>query len=216
MTAFFVKRSAPEQSTPGADAGSDSRAGARISPAPSGLRLEGRPRPARVAARMPARVSAWLMSGLLAMAWASWPGIGIAQSDSADELLSEAQQALNAGKPGQTESLLNKAIKQTPDNADFYLLRSRARESLGKYKAALEDASKYIELLPQEAYGYLNRAHIHLSLEKPQEALADANQAIALEPEEPDGYYRRADVYQLLGKTAEAKADEAKAEELSR
>ena len=83
----------------------------------------------------------------------------------------------------------------SPTRSDLYMLRSRARDSSGKFDAALDDATKYIELEPKDAYGYLNRARIYLSLDKPEKALEDANKAIELEPKEPDGYYRRADIY---------------------
>lgn len=210
MIAFFVRHGTSKESNSTASAKGKSRLKLRLWPAAPGRRLAWPDTSARVPA------AAWMMSTWLAIAWLAWSGGCLAQSESIDERLSQAQQALNSGKPEQSESLLSQAIKQTPGNADFYLLRSRARESQGKFKAALEDASKYIELLPQEAYGYLNRAHIHLSLDRPQDALADANRAIALEPDEPDGYYRRADVYQSMGRTAEARADEARAEELNR
>ena len=133
-----------------------------------------------------------------------------------DDLANQAQIALTRGNPEEAVSILRRAIDMAPARADLYLMRSRARDSSGKFEAALDDATKYIELAPDDAYGYLNRARVYLSMEKKDAALSDANKAIALSPNEPDAYFRRADIYSYLGKDAEAKADEAKAEELDK
>jgi len=139
-----------------------------------------------------------------------------ANDKAVDDLVRQASTAQMKGAPDDAISLLRKAIDLAPTRADLYLLRSRARDSAGKFEGALEDASKYIELEPDDAYGYLNRARVYLSMEKTQAALDDANKAIQLAPDEPDAYYRRADIYTDMNKGAEAKADEKKAEELDR
>lgn len=156
--------------------------------------------------------------GLLAAAWLIATPLGAqAQGDKAvDEMMAQAQKALQKGQPRDAERILRKAIDLEPTRAELYLLRSRALDSSGKFDAALEDANQYIELQPDDAFGYLNRSRIHVSMEKPQAALDDATKAIELEPDEPDGYYRRSDIYREMGKKAEAKADEARAEALDR
>lgn len=168
------------------------------------------------------RVCGFLLGALLSSAWlaagtlASPAAYAQADNGAADELMRQAQTAMSKGRPEEAISLLSKAIDKAPDRPELYILRSRARDSAGKFDAALQDASKYIELTPNEAYGYLNRARVYLSLEKPESAMADANKAIELAPDEPDGYYRRADVFLSMNKEAEAQADEAKADELDR
>ncbi len=158
-----------------------------------------------------------IAAGLLAAAWLLAAPLAVqAQDKAVDDLLSQAQKALQKGQPRDAENLLRKAIEAAPTRAELYMLRSRARDSSGKYDAALEDANKYIELEPNDAFGYLNRSRIYVSLEKPETALADATKAIELDPKEPDGYYRRSDIYRDMGKDAEAKADEKKAEELEK
>lgn len=156
--------------------------------------------------------------GLLAAAWLmATPFASQAQDNkSVDEMAAQAQRALQKGQPREAESLLRKAIEAEPTRAELYMLRSRARDSSGKFDAALDDANKYIELEPNDAFGYLNRSRIYISMEKPESALADATKAIELEPNEPDGYYRRSDIYKEMGKKAEAKADEDKADQLDR
>jgi tetratricopeptide (TPR) repeat protein len=159
------------------------------------------------------RLVAGLLSALLF--WA--PLASQAQDNKAlDDLVRQAQSAMQKGQPRDADNLLRKAIDMAPTRSDLYLLRSRARDSSGKFEAALEDANKYIELEPSDAYGYLNRARIYISLDKNPAALADANKAIELDPNEPDAYYRRSDIYAEMGRKAESKADEAKAEELDR
>jgi tetratricopeptide (TPR) repeat protein len=139
-----------------------------------------------------------------------------AQAQDVDALMGQAQKAIQKGQPREAETLLRKAIEAAPTRAELYMLRSRARDSSGKFDAALEDANKYIELEPSDAYGYLNRSRIYVSMDKPESALADATKAIELDPKEPDGYYRRSDIYREMNKDAEAKADEAKADQLSK
>jgi tetratricopeptide (TPR) repeat protein len=131
-----------------------------------------------------------------------------------DDLMRQGQQLMSKGQPRDAIRMLGKAIELDPTRSELYMLRSRARDSSGRFEEALQDASKYIELEPKDEYGYLNRARVFLSLDQPEKALEDANKAIELKPEEPDGYYRRADAYSAMNKDAEAKADEAKADEL--
>ncbi|MDY6946088.1 MAG: hypothetical protein SXG53_10240 [Pseudomonadota bacterium] len=157
-------------------------------------------------------------AGLLAAAWLLAAPLASQAQDSkeVDTLLSQAQAAVQKGQPREAENLLRKAIEAAPTRAELYILRSRARDSAGKYDGALEDANKYIELEPNDAFGYLNRSRIYVSMDKAESALADATKAIELDPKEPDGYYRRSDIYREMGKDAEAKADEAKADQLSK
>jgi tetratricopeptide (TPR) repeat protein len=131
-----------------------------------------------------------------------------------EDLARQGQQQMSKGQPRDAMKTLGKAIELDATRSDLYMLRSRARDSAGRFDEALDDATKYIELEPKDEYGYLNRARIYLSLEKPEKALEDANKAIEMKPDEPDGYYRRADAYRAMNKTREAEADEAKAEEL--
>jgi len=154
-----------------------------------------------------------IAAGLLTAAWLlAAPLAAQAQGAKAvDDLVSQAQKAMQKGQPREAESLLRKAIEAAPTRAELYRLRSQARNSSGKYEAALDDANKYIELEPGDAFGYLNRSRIYVSMEKPETALADATKAIELDPKDPDCYYRRSDIYRDMGKDAEAKADEAKA-----
>lgn len=157
-----------------------------------------------------------IAAGLLAAAWLLATPAQAQDTKAVDDLMSQAQRAMQKGQPRDAENLLRRAIEAAPARSELYMLRSRARDSSGKFDAALEDANKYIELEPSDAFGYLNRSRIYISLDKPESALADANKAIELEPNEPDGYYRRSDIYKEMGKDAEAKADEAKADKLDR
>ena len=158
-----------------------------------------------------------VVAGLLTVGWLLG-GAWLAQaqdSKEVDALMSQAHSELQKGQPRDAEKTLRRAIELAPNRGELYMLRSRARDSSGKFDAALEDANKYIELEPNDPYAYINRSRIHVSMEKPELALADANKAIELEPEEPDGYYRRSDIYRQMGRKAESKADEDKAEQLA-
>lgn len=83
-----------------------------------------------------------------------------ASNKAVDDLMAQAQSAMSKGRPDDAVPLLRKAIEMAPDRPELYMMRSRARDSAGKFDAALEDASKYIELAPNDAYGYLNRARV--------------------------------------------------------
>lgn len=155
-------------------------------------------------------------AGLLAAGWLMCGAVHAQDTKAVDDLMRQAQSQLQKGQPRDAESTLRKAIDMAPTRGELYMLRSRARDSSGKFEAALEDANKYIELEPTDPFAYLNRARILMSQDKTEQALADANKAIEMDPKEPDGYYRRADIYVEMGKKAEAKADEAKAEALAK
>ena len=154
--------------------------------------------------------------GLLAAGWLMSSAAPAQDTKAVDDLARQAQSQLQKGQPRDAENTLRKAIDMAPARAELYMLRSRARDSSGKFEAALEDANKYIELEPTDPYAYLNRSRILVSQDKFELALADANKAIELDPKEPDAYYRRSDIYNEMGKKAEAKADEDKAEALAK
>ena len=88
---------------------------------------------------------------VLSLLWivAPFAVYGQANNKAVDDLMNQAQLAMSKGKPEEAVSSLRRAIDLAPDRADLYLLRSRARDSSGKFEAALEDASKYIELEPR-------------------------------------------------------------------
>ncbi|MET0534609.1 MAG: tetratricopeptide repeat protein [Steroidobacter sp.] len=157
-------------------------------------------------------------AGLLAAGWLLALALPAHAQDgkAVDDLIRQAQTQLQKGQPRDAENTLRKAIDMAPTRGELYMLRSRARDSSGKFDAALEDANKYVELEPNDPYAYLNRSRIYISQDKTESALADANKAIELDPKEPDGYYRRSDIYNEMGKKAEAKADEDKAEKLAK
>jgi tetratricopeptide (TPR) repeat protein len=159
-----------------------------------------------------------IAAGLLTAGWLIGGGWQAQAQDTkaVDDLMRQAQGQLQKGQPREAENTLRKAIDLAPTRGELYMLRSRARDSAGKFDAALEDANKYIELEPNDPYAYLNRSRIYISQDKTESALADANKAIELDPKEPDGYYRRSDIYNEMGKKAEAKADEDKAEALAK
>lgn len=159
-----------------------------------------------------------IVAGLLTAGWLLAAPLALQAQDNkaVEDLMRQAQSAMQKGQPREAENTLRKALDLAPDRAELYMLRSRARDSSGKFEGALDDANKYIEMEPTDVYGYLNRSRIYISLDKTEAALADANKAIELDPKEPDGYYRRSDIYVEMGKKEEAKADEAKADQLAK
>ena len=72
-----------------------------------------------------------LAAGLLAAVWLlASPLAAQAQDDKAvDDLMAQANNAMQKGKPRDAENLLRKAIDAAPNRAELYALRARARDS---------------------------------------------------------------------------------------
>jgi tetratricopeptide (TPR) repeat protein len=153
---------------------------------------------------------------LVLMVSAFGPSLAAADTSSVDELVKQAQKALQDGKYKAAVTALDQAIAAAPDRADLYGMRAKANDERNDVDKALADVKKMIELEPDSAAGYIIRAKIHMGAQKYDEALADANAAIEREPKNPDAYYVRSDIYSEMGKEAESKADETKASSLDR
>ena len=133
-----------------------------------------------------------------------------------DDLVKQAQKAMQDGKYKAALAALEQAVSAAPDRADLYGLRAKVYDERGDLDKALADAKKVMELKPNDPTGYLIRAGIYRRNEKYDEALADVNAAIERAPKSADAYYLRSDIYNDMGKTAESKADEATANKLDR
>jgi tetratricopeptide (TPR) repeat protein len=144
------------------------------------------------------------------------PALRAADPSNVDDLVKQADKAMQDGKYKAALAALDQAITAAPGRADLYGLRARVNDERNDVDKALDDIKKMMELAPNDATAYMIRAKINMGRQKFDEALADANAAIERAPKNPDAYYLRSDVYNDMGKTAESKADEAKASSLER
>jgi predicted Zn-dependent protease len=144
------------------------------------------------------------------------PAVPAADTGNVDDLVKQAEKAIQDGKYKTALTALDQAIAAAPNRADLYGIRAKVNDERNDVDKALDDAKKMIELAPNQAAGYIVRAHINMGREKWDEALADANAAIDREPKNAEAYYLRSDIYSDMGKQTESKADEAKANALEK
>lgn len=155
-------------------------------------------------------------AAILVMLLALAPALRAADVSNVDDLVKQAQKAMQDGKYKAALATLDQAIAAAPGRADLYGLRARVNDERNEVDKAFDDIKKMMELAPNDATAYMIRARIKMGQQKYDEALADANAAIERAPKDPDAYYLRSDIYSDMGKTAESKADEAKASSLER
>src|SRR5436309_7795969 len=78
------------------------------------------------------------------------------QDKSAEELVTQAEQAMRQRRFREAAELATKAIEQKADYLEAYVLRARARRQLGQVDEAIADLTKAIDLRPTAAL-YLGR-----------------------------------------------------------
>ncbi|MBI3466277.1 MAG: tetratricopeptide repeat protein [Planctomycetes bacterium] len=132
------------------------------------------------------------IAGLASVFAGSSNGSASAWNDekAAQQLLMQAEQALQQRKPREAAELATKAIEQKADYLEAYVVRARARRQLGQMAEAIEDLTRAIELRPTGAL-YLTRGDFHSALDRHAEAIADFDRAIEMEPKSMTGYRYR-------------------------
>lgn len=92
-------------------------------------------------------------------------------------------------------------IKGNPNNAEIYLDRARAYQSLGLYSNALEDLSIAMRLDPQNSFFYLYLRHLqHIYMGNLNHALDDIKKAVSIANHKGSDYFKcLAYVYHQLG-----------------
>jgi tetratricopeptide (TPR) repeat protein len=126
-----------------------------------------------------------------------------------DRSLGRYQEGMHLLGPGDFEGAaaqFTKAIAISPDYADAYLGRGKARQALRQNEAALADFDKAIAIDPTLESAYTARGTIERSQGNSQKALADFTLSIHLHPTS-DAYYQRGLTYQTLDQTKRAVND---------
>ena len=100
--------------------------------------------------------------------------------------LAEAQELLEADRPEEAESRLDRYLKQRPKSAEALLLRSTARIMLGDLEAGRADLERSLDLDPDQRQGWLNLGALHVAAQRYGEALDAFDRAERLRPGAPE------------------------------
>jgi lipoprotein NlpI len=109
----------------------------------------------------------------------------------ADDLLRDAQMALDRGQMKEAHELASRAIERGPRNARARLVRGLVRERINKHEDAVADFDKAIELDAKLADAYDHRGSERFKLGQVKESLADFNRYLELRPEAKNGHWKR-------------------------
>ena len=102
-----------------------------------------------------------------------------------------------------------RAIANDRKNANAYLERGWAFNSIREYKSALADITKAIALEPRSSDAWGKRAWIHATVGEYRKAIEDATAAIRIDPTNTEAYEARACAYANLGESEKAACDSA-------
>ena len=92
------------------------------------------------------------------------------------------------------------AIKNNPEDPNFYSDRGKAYAKSGFYAEAMEDFTKAVELDPKYVDAYNNRALTCYEQEKYDKAIMDFTKAIELDPKNENAHKFRDVSYERLRK----------------
>lgn len=115
------------------------------------------------------------------------------------------------GKPEETISACNEAIRLKPDSAEVYNNRGAANGELGQYDDAITDLNEAIALDPDDAEAYYNRGTVRFMRDEDEFACADFDEAIRLKPSHTKAFINRGSSRARLGQYDAAIADLDKA-----
>ena len=114
-----------------------------------------------------------------------------------------------AANPDKAIREYTKAIRQEPDNAEYYFKRGYAYQCKGEFDIAIADYTDAIRLDPKMALYYSARGYLYGNNGKKDydKAIADYSEAIRLDPNYSDAYNNRGVVYAMKGDNDRAIAD---------
>ncbi len=113
-------------------------------------------------------------------------------------------------KPGQFDSNITNyflAIDLNKDDANAYLQRGMAFESIGNHREAISDYTKALEINPNFSEAYNGRGWVYNELGQYERAISDYTNACTLAPQFSYPYNNRASAYIKAEKYAEAIQD---------
>jgi tetratricopeptide (TPR) repeat protein len=99
------------------------------------------------------------------------------------------------------------AIREQPDNTQFYRGRSLARSKTGRYREALEDAERLVSLVPQQAESHYAMGTALAGQGRWNNAIEAYGEAMRRRPELLYPLRARAEAFERIGNRDRASAD---------
>jgi tetratricopeptide (TPR) repeat protein len=132
------------------------------------------------------------------------------------DLLDQAANAwILANQPKNAISVLDAALKLSPDKAELFVDRARA-SAMGKdWASAIRDLSTALSLDPEREEAYVFRASALRQAGEPKRALEDIDTALALDGRDPDALLERGAIHLALGDEAAARKAWLRASEVA-
>jgi tetratricopeptide (TPR) repeat protein len=119
----------------------------------------------------------------------------IAQSNDAENYISQSGELFRKRDFTGAIELLSKAIQAYPNDARFYGLRGAAYFFMGDKDRTIADCTQAIKLNPRNSANYNTRARAYIGKGDFDKAIADCSQAIRLEPGKSSDYLQRGKAY---------------------
>ena len=130
---------------------------------------------------------------ILLVAFAAFTQFAFSQS--AKEAYSQALEMLEAKDYSAAIELLNKAVSEEKDNADYLLKRGEAKYLSGKGILAIQDFNKVISIDANNSMAYAFRSAIYVAMKDYKSAIEDCNKALEIDPKNELAYIRMGDSY---------------------
>ena len=149
-----------------------------------------------------------ITSIILALGAGTWAVYAYIES-APDRAASHYRQGMHLLGPGDFQGAaaqFTKAIAISPEYADAFLGRGKARQAAGDREAALADFERAIAINPTLELAYTSHGIIQLSQGDSQKALEDFTRSVHLRPT-ADAYYQRGLTYQTLNRLMNALTD---------
>ncbi len=131
-------------------------------------------------------------------------------------LLDQAANAwILADQPQNAVSVLDAALKLSPDSAELFVDRARASAMGKNWAPAIHDLSTALSLDPEREEAYVFRASALRQSGQPKRALEDIDTALALNGRDPDALLERGAIHLALGDKAAARQAWLRASEVA-
>jgi tetratricopeptide (TPR) repeat protein len=123
------------------------------------------------------------------------------------KLSADALKHLKAGKYREAVGLLDRALKEKPDDPWALAMRAFAHDNLGDHRRALADANQALKIDKNIAPAYLTRGNVYLHDKKVARAITEFNEAIRRYPKHQSAHYHRGRAHAQARNWDEAIAD---------
>ncbi len=113
---------------------------------------------------------------------------------------------VQAGRPAEAVTAIERAIQLQPVNPDYYSHLGAAYGALGRHDEAIGNLSHAVRLAPQSATAHYNLGTALRNAERLEDALVSFRHAVAADPTAPEAHYNLANTLRDLRRYEEAEA----------